>query len=99
MAPNMRAVRLLIGAGISTAAVGTCALPAAAQLPPASGPGKQYTFRGRPAALRVAARYAGMDVLNLANNHSGDFGPAALTDTLAWIRRFGMTSVGAGRDL
>ncbi len=45
-------------------------------------PGKQYTFRGRPAALRVAARYAGMDVLNLANNHAGDFGPAALTDTL-----------------
>ena len=62
-------------------------------------PGKQYTFRGRPAALRVAARYAGMDVLNLANNHAGDFGPAALTDTLAWIRRFGMTGVGAGRDL
>ena len=62
-------------------------------------PGKQYTFRGRPAALRAAARYAGMDVLNLANNHAGDFGPAALTDTLAWIRRFGMTSVGAGRDL
>jgi len=61
--------------------------------------GKQYTFRGRPAALRVAARYAGMDVLNLANNHAGDFGPAALTDTLAWIRRYGMTSVGAGRDL
>jgi poly-gamma-glutamate capsule biosynthesis protein CapA/YwtB (metallophosphatase superfamily) len=61
-------------------------------------PGKQYTFRGRPAALRVAARYAGMDVLNLANNHAGDFGPAALTDTLAWIRRFGMTSVGAGPD-
>jgi poly-gamma-glutamate capsule biosynthesis protein CapA/YwtB (metallophosphatase superfamily) len=60
--------------------------------------GKEYTFRGRPAALRVAARFAGMDVLNLANNHAGDFGPAALTDTLAWIRRFGMTSVGAGRD-
>ena len=45
-------------------------------------PGKEFTFRGRPAALRVAARYAGMDVLNLANNHAGDFGPAALSDTL-----------------
>jgi len=61
--------------------------------------GKQFTFRGDPGALRVAARYAGMDVLNLANNHSGDFGRAALRDTLAWVRRFGMTSVGAGRDL
>jgi len=62
-------------------------------------PGKQYTFRGRPAALRTAARYAGMDVLNLANNHSGDFGKAALRDTLAWTRRFGMVGVGAGRNL
>ena len=62
-------------------------------------PGKQYTFRGRPAALRTAARYAGMDVLNLANNHSGDFGRAALSDTLAWTRRFGMVAVGAGRNL
>jgi len=62
-------------------------------------PGKQYTFRGKPAALRTAARYAGMDVLNLANNHSGDFGRAALSDTLAWTRRFGMVGVGAGRSV
>ncbi|MBA2793721.1 MAG: CapA family protein [Thermoleophilaceae bacterium] len=61
-------------------------------------PGKQYTFRGKPAALRTAARYAGMDVLNLANNHSGDFGKAALADTLAWPRRFGMVPVGAGKN-
>ena len=64
-----------------------------------AAPGKQYTFRGRPAALRVAARYAGMDVLSLANNHAEDFGKAALADTLKWIRRFGMTGVGAGHDL
>jgi hypothetical protein len=27
---------------------------------------------GQPAALRAMARYAGLDVLNLANNHVGD---------------------------
>lgn len=74
-------------------------LECAVSLRGSAAPGKQYTFRGRPAALRAAARYAGMDVLNLANNHAEDFGKAALSDTLGWIRRFGMVSVGAGRDL
>ena len=59
-------------------------------------PGKQYTFRGRPSYLRAASRYAGMDVLNLANNHSKDYGTTALLDTFHWIKRFGMTRVGAG---
>ena len=62
-------------------------------------PGKEYTFRGRPAALREAARYAGIDVVNLANNHTGDFGPVALLDTLRWLRRFGVKGPGAGRNL
>jgi poly-gamma-glutamate synthesis protein (capsule biosynthesis protein) len=60
---------------------------------------KQFNFRGRPAALRVAARYAGFDVLNLANNHVGDYGRGALLDTARYVRRFGMVGVGAGRDL
>lgn len=60
---------------------------------------KQFTFRGRPAALRVAATYAGLDVVNLANNHVGDYGRGALLDTLRHVRRFGMVGVGAGRDL
>jgi poly-gamma-glutamate synthesis protein (capsule biosynthesis protein) len=60
---------------------------------------KEYNFRGRPAALRVTRRYAGMDVLNLANNHIGDFGTAALLDTLSYLRRFNIVGVGAGRNL
>jgi len=60
---------------------------------------KQYNFRGHPRALRAAARYAGMDVFSLANNHVGDFGTAALLDTLAWARQFGTVPVGAGRNL
>jgi hypothetical protein len=60
---------------------------------------KEFNFRGPPAALRVMARFAGFDVLNLANNHAGDYGTAALLDTVKYVRRFGMTPVGAGRSL
>jgi hypothetical protein len=60
---------------------------------------KEFNFRGRPAALRVVARYAGFDVLNLANNHSGDYGSAALLDTVRHVRGLGMAPVGAGRGL
>ncbi len=59
---------------------------------------KRFTFRGRPFALRGARGAAGLDVVNLANNHSGDFGPGALRDTLYWTHRFGMAAVGAGRN-
>jgi poly-gamma-glutamate capsule biosynthesis protein CapA/YwtB (metallophosphatase superfamily) len=45
------------------------------------------------------ARYAGVDVLNLANNHAGDFGQAALLDTARYVRRYGMTAVGAGPSI
>jgi poly-gamma-glutamate capsule biosynthesis protein CapA/YwtB (metallophosphatase superfamily) len=57
---------------------------------------KQFNFRGPPAALRRVARFAGFDVLNLANNHSGDYGRAAFLDTLRFTRAFGMTPVGGG---
>jgi poly-gamma-glutamate capsule biosynthesis protein CapA/YwtB (metallophosphatase superfamily) len=60
---------------------------------------KQFNFRGPPAALRVVRRYAGFDVLNLANNHVGDYGRAALLDTVRHVRRLGMLAVGAGGSL
>jgi poly-gamma-glutamate synthesis protein (capsule biosynthesis protein) len=60
---------------------------------------KLCTFRGGPNALRATARFAGIDVVNLANNHAGDFGRRALLDTIRFGRRFGITPVGAGRDL
>jgi len=59
--------------------------------------GKQYTFRARPEALAGAAR-AGLDVVGLANNHAGDYGPEALLDTLAHARAAGLRPAGAGRD-
>ncbi len=59
---------------------------------------KEFNFRGRPSSLRAAARRGGLDVVNLANNHAGDFGDVALMDTLRWAHRFGIATVGAGRD-
>jgi poly-gamma-glutamate synthesis protein (capsule biosynthesis protein) len=60
---------------------------------------KLFNFRGRPSALRAVAGFAGFDVLNLANNHSGDYGTQALLDTVANVRRLGMLAVGAGGSL
>jgi poly-gamma-glutamate synthesis protein (capsule biosynthesis protein) len=59
---------------------------------------KQYNFRGPPEALTRVARFAGFDVLNLANNHAGDYGVGAFLDTMRFTRRLGMTPVGAGLD-
>ncbi len=43
--------------------------------------------------------YAGVDVVNLANNHVGDYGTTALLDTIDWSRRLGLVPVGAGGSL
>lgn len=59
---------------------------------------KTFTFRGRPSSLRATARSGGLDVLTLANNHAGDYGDTALLDTLRYARRYGIATVGAGRD-
>lgn len=60
-------------------------------------PGKEFNFRGDPAAL-PAMKAAGVDVANLANNHAYDYGPDALLDTVANLRDHGIAPVGAGRD-
>jgi poly-gamma-glutamate capsule biosynthesis protein CapA/YwtB (metallophosphatase superfamily) len=60
---------------------------------------KQFTFRGSPAALEGLRRHSGIDVLNLANNHVGDFGHDATLDTVRTVERLGMRAVGAGPDL
>lgn len=59
---------------------------------------KQYRFRGRPAALRTARTFAGLDVVNLANNHTGDYGTGAFLDTIGSARRFGLVPVGGGAN-
>jgi hypothetical protein len=56
---------------------------------------KEFNFRGDPDAL-PAMREAGVEVANLGNNHSYDFGPDALLDTVRNVERAGIASVGAG---
>ena len=60
---------------------------------------KEFNFRGRPRDLAAVVRFAGLDVLNLANNHAGDFGMAALLDTVRAVRAAGAVPVGAGATL
>jgi poly-gamma-glutamate capsule biosynthesis protein CapA/YwtB (metallophosphatase superfamily) len=62
-------------------------------------PGKEFTFRGTPRSLRATARFAGVDVGSLANNHSLDYGRVAFADTLAYAERYGIHTVGGGASL
>lgn len=59
-------------------------------------PGKQFTFRGKPASVAGMAD-AGVDVASVANNHSLDFGRDAFADTLDALRDAGIRPVGGGR--
>ena len=49
----------------------------------------------------TSAAYAGLrlDVVNLANNHTLDYGPAGVTSTAAALHAAGMQTVGAGSTL
>jgi poly-gamma-glutamate capsule biosynthesis protein CapA/YwtB (metallophosphatase superfamily) len=58
---------------------------------------KEFNFRGDPAAL-PAMRKGGVDVANMGNNHSYDFGPDALVDTRKNLVDAGVDPVGAGKD-
>jgi hypothetical protein len=58
-----------------------------------SGGSTCYTFRNPPSYAHVFAR-AGYDVLNLANNHSHDFGTEGLNDTKSAITSAGMRYTG-----
>lgn len=55
------------------------------------------SFAAPPAVLSGLAD-SGFDVLSLANNHTGDFGNAALLQTLRRVRRSPIEQVGGGRD-
>ncbi|MDH3301758.1 MAG: CapA family protein [Acidimicrobiia bacterium] len=56
---------------------------------------KDYLFRSPPAALDLVVD-AGIDAVVLANNHTLDFGPEALAQTLQEVDRVGLHRVGAG---
>ncbi len=58
---------------------------------------KAFNFRCDTDAL-PSARQAGVDVANLANNHSLDFGREAMLDSIVNLREAGIDPVGAGVD-
>jgi poly-gamma-glutamate capsule biosynthesis protein CapA/YwtB (metallophosphatase superfamily) len=60
--------------------------------------GTQYAFR-MPTRFAGILRDVGFNVLSLANNHSSDFGPSGLEDTLAAIEAHGMLAVGMPEEI
>jgi len=43
-------------------------------------------------------RYSGIDIVNLANNHSGNYGPKGIDETVTLLKKNGITSVGQSTD-
>ncbi|MCX6363888.1 MAG: CapA family protein [Actinobacteria bacterium] len=58
-------------------------------------PGKDYTFEG-PTSMAPALAAAGLNVVTMGNNHSVDYGQAALADTIKRLQKAGVQVVGAG---
>ncbi|MFB5267503.1 CapA family protein [Paenibacillus enshidis] len=58
---------------------------------------KTYVYKSSPDALPELAA-AGMDVVNVANNHILDQGVSGLKDTLAYLRHYGIQYMGAGMN-
>lgn len=58
---------------------------------------KQFVFKGAPKALD-ALKAAGVDAVNLANNHTLDQGEEGLLDTLGHLSKRSIPYVGAGSD-
>jgi len=55
-----------------------------------------FHFRARPETLQVLAA-AGIDAVATANNHSGDYGPAALIEHRGLLEGLGIAYAGSGR--
>jgi len=59
--------------------------------------GKPYAFRAHPRALAVLK--GRFDAVTLANNHIGDYGKAALLETMQHLDTAGIARFGAGKNL
>lgn len=58
-------------------------------------PNKPFTFRADPLGF-ARLQAAGFDLVSVANNHSGDYGPVAFADMLAHLPGAGVQFVGGG---
>jgi poly-gamma-glutamate capsule biosynthesis protein CapA/YwtB (metallophosphatase superfamily) len=59
--------------------------------------GTGYALEADPALAPLLAA-AGLDVVDLANNHASDAGPQTVADTIAALRSADVRTVGAGED-
>lgn len=59
--------------------------------------GSKYSFRANPESLK-GLKYAGFDVVSLANNHINDYGAEAIYDTFTHLESVGIYYAGAGKD-
>lgn len=60
--------------------------------------GKLYTFKA-PLKSAQILKDAGVDIVSLANNHSMDFGSAALVQTLQLLERNNIPQIGGGENI
>ena len=60
--------------------------------------GSLYSFRMDPSVIPAIAG-AGINILSVANNHVGDFGREAYTDTLSRLRENEILYIGGGENL
>jgi poly-gamma-glutamate capsule biosynthesis protein CapA/YwtB (metallophosphatase superfamily) len=58
----------------------------------------EMVFRADPAVAK-ALKEAGFTIVSLANNHTLNFGPKGLTDTLRYLQEAEVKTVGAGENL
>jgi len=87
--PLEAVVGLLRGADI---AIGNLESPLSVRGEPLQ---KRFLFRAHP-RLAEALAWAGIDVVNLANNHQLDYGEEGFVQTLEALREAGVAHVGAG---
>lgn len=60
--------------------------------------GGQFSFRMSPEAIPALIN-AGFDIVNLANNHTGDWGREAFIDTVERLSNNGLAYTGGGKDI
>lgn len=59
---------------------------------------KQFNFRALPEYVRVLQQ-GGIDIVNLANNHTYDYSDQGLFDTIYYLDEAGIRHIGAGKNI
>ena len=71
--------------------------PLTTQRKPAKPQKEDYFSFRTPERYAALLKDAGFNVMNIANNHSSDFGPAGVKNTLKSLRSAGIKATGGDR--